>query len=46
MARRVMLLVAQMLGYLGLERSFQNGFGQLFEQTVFPDDILGSSCSR
>src|SRR6266852_1294965 len=30
-----------MIGHLGLERSFQNRFGQLLEQTVFPDDILG-----
>src|SRR5215813_14435009 len=30
-----------MIGHLGLQRSFQNGLGQLFEQTVFPDDILG-----
>ena len=26
---------------LGLQRAFQNGLGQLFEQTVLPDDILG-----
>jgi len=30
-----------MIGHLGLELSFQNGFGELFEQTVLPDDILG-----
>jgi hypothetical protein len=30
-----------MIGHLGRERSLQNGFGQLFEQTVLPDDILG-----
>src|ERR1700751_1350789 len=30
-----------MIGHLGLQRSFQNRFGQLFEQTVLPDDILG-----
>jgi len=30
-ARRVVLLVAQMLGHLGLQRSLENGFGQLFE---------------
>jgi hypothetical protein len=40
-ARRVVLLVAQMIGHLGRERSFQNGLGYLFEQTVLPDDILG-----
>ena len=40
-ARRVVLLVAQMIGHLGLQGSFQDGFGQLFEQTVLPDDILG-----
>src|SRR6202041_1092342 len=39
--RRSVLLVAQMIGHLGLECSFQNGFGQLLEQAVFPDDILG-----
>jgi hypothetical protein len=32
---------AQMISHLGLQRSFQNRFGQLFEQTVLPDDILG-----
>jgi len=31
-----------MIGHLGFQRSFQDGFGQLFEQTVLPDDILGS----
>src|SRR5713101_4101410 len=30
-----------MIGHLGLQRSFQNRFGQLLEQTVFPDHILG-----
>jgi hypothetical protein len=35
-ARRIMLFITQMLGHLGLQRSFQYGFGQLFEQTVFP----------
>ena len=40
-ARRIVLLVAQMIGHLGLQRPFQNGFGQLLEQTVLPDDILG-----
>src|SRR5215470_19951797 len=41
LARRLVLFIAQMIGHLGLERSFQNGFGQLFEQTTLPDDILG-----
>jgi hypothetical protein len=27
-----------MIGHLGGQRSFQNGFGQLFQQTVFPDE--------
>jgi len=36
-----MLLVAQMIGHLGLQRSLQDGFGQFFEQAVLPDDILG-----
>src|SRR5215467_15032378 len=40
-AGRVVLLIAKMIGYFGLEGSFQNGFGQFFEQTVLPDDILG-----
>src|SRR5207253_2917386 len=40
-ARRIVLLVAQMIGQLGLQGSFQDSFGQLFEQTVLPDDILG-----
>src|SRR5580658_4366556 len=39
--RRVVLLVAQMIGHLRLQCSFQNGFSQLFEQPVLPDDILG-----
>jgi hypothetical protein len=30
-----------MVGQLGLQGAFQDGFGQLFEQTVLPDDILG-----
>src|SRR5262249_21988765 len=30
-----------MIGHLGLKCPFQNGLGQLLEQTVFPDDILG-----
>src|SRR5947209_12191081 len=36
-----MLLVAQMIGHLGLQRSLQDGFGQFLEQAVLPDDILG-----
>ncbi len=40
-ARRVVLLVAQMIAEFGFQRPFQEGFGQLFEQTVLPDDILG-----
>src|SRR5205807_5911412 len=40
-ARRSVLLVAQMIGQLGLQGSFQDRFGQLFEQSVLPDDILG-----
>jgi hypothetical protein len=40
-ARRVVHLVAQLLGHLGLQRTLENGFGQLFQRTVFPDDILG-----
>jgi hypothetical protein len=30
-----------MIGHLGFEGSFQNGFGQLFQQNVLPDDIRG-----
>jgi hypothetical protein len=30
-----------MIGHLGLQGPLQYGFGQLFEQSVFPDDILG-----
>ena len=37
-----MLRVAQMLGHLGFQRPLQHRFGQLFEQAVLPDDILGS----
>ena len=40
-ARRVVLLVAQMVGHLGFQRPLQDRFGQLLEQTVLPDDILG-----
>ncbi len=41
-ARRVVLLVAQMFSHLGFQRLFQNGSGQFFEQSVITDDILGS----
>ena len=40
-ARRVVLLVAQMIGHLGLQGSLQDGFGQFLEQSVLSDDILG-----
>jgi hypothetical protein len=40
-ARRIVLLLAQMIAHLGLQSPLQDGFGELFEQTVFPDDILG-----
>src|ERR1019366_8093971 len=40
-ARRVVLFVAQMIGHLGLQGSLQDGLGQLLEQAVLPDDILG-----
>jgi hypothetical protein len=30
-----------MIGHLGRQGSFQNGFGQLFQQPVLPDDVLG-----
>src|ERR1051326_3138731 len=36
-----MLLIAQMIGHLGLQRSLQDGLGQFLEQPVLPDDILG-----
>src|ERR1019366_5080887 len=39
--RRVVLLVAQMIGHLGLQGPLQDGLGQFLEQAVFPDDILG-----
>jgi hypothetical protein len=44
-ARRVVLLVAQMIGHLGLQGPLQYGFGQVLEQSVLPDDILRVSCS-
>jgi len=40
-AGRVVLLVAQMIGHLGFQGPLQEGFGQLLEQAVLPDDILG-----
>src|SRR5258705_8892684 len=40
-ARRVVLLVAQMVRHLGLQGSLQDGLGEFLEQTVLPDDILG-----
>jgi len=45
-ARRVVLLVAQMVRHLGLQGPLQDGFGQFLEQAVLPDDILGLSGSR
>jgi hypothetical protein len=45
MAGRVVLLVAEMIGHSGRSGPHQNGFGQFFEQSVFPDDIPRASCS-
>src|SRR5262249_44371145 len=40
--RRIVLFIAQMLAHLGFQRPLQHRLGQLFEQTVFPDDLLGA----
>jgi len=40
-ARRVVLLVAQMIPHLGLQSPLQDGFGHFLQQAVLPDDILG-----
>jgi hypothetical protein len=41
LSRRIVLLVAQMLDHLGFQRPFQHGPGELFQQPVLADDILG-----
>src|SRR5215469_15041504 len=39
---RIVLFIAQMLAHLGFQRPLQHRLGQLFEQPVFPDDLLGA----
>src|SRR5215469_10833593 len=39
---RIVLCIAQMLAHLGFQCPLQHRLGQLFEQPVFPDDLLGA----
>jgi len=36
-----MLLVAQMMAHLGIHRSLNQRFGELFEQAVWADNLFG-----
>src|SRR5215813_2936187 len=39
---RIVLFIAQILAHLGFQRPLQHRLGQLFEQPVFSDDLLGA----